>query len=181
MAVLAWPLQVNHIRRDVRNNAFGMVRNGGTRAHQGWDLYARPLTPCYAIADGTVFQQNSDSYGWVLVLKFKHLGQVLYAAYCHLSARYVLDGNEVKRGELIGLTGNTGNARTMTGDDQHLHFEIRTTPLPSRGLTDRIDPARLYGRAPIGWTFYEGHGGKIVTSGGDGLHVKGVNVRERIE
>jgi murein DD-endopeptidase MepM/ murein hydrolase activator NlpD len=48
MTLLAWPFERNHIRRDIRNNAFGMVRNGGSRVHQGWDLYAVPGTPLYA-------------------------------------------------------------------------------------------------------------------------------------
>lgn len=38
----------------VRGAKFGMVRQGGTRAHQGIDLIAVPGTPLYAVADGTV-------------------------------------------------------------------------------------------------------------------------------
>lgn len=112
MAALAWPLQVNHIRRGVPNNAFGMVRNGGSRAHQGWDLYARPLTSCYAVADGVIHLTPwSGSYGNIVVLQFEHGGTRLYAYYCHLSFRCVVQGQAVRRGDLIGLTGNTGNAR----------------------------------------------------------------------
>lgn len=114
----------------------------------------------------------------MILLKFSRRGQILYAAYCHLSMIVVRHG-AVSRGEMIGLTGNTGNARTMHGQDQHLHFEIRTTMASTPGLSNRVDPASLYGRAPIGWAFFEGHGQKAVGFG-LGLKVPGVNLRERL-
>jgi murein DD-endopeptidase MepM/ murein hydrolase activator NlpD len=183
MTLLAWPLERNHIRQDIRNNAFGMVRNGGTRAHQGWDLYAAPGTPCYAIADGKVpFADYRGDYGNTVLLEFSHRGQTLYAMYCHLSTIAARRGAVVRRGEMIGLTGNTGNAKLMHGEDQHLHFEIRTSMFAGQGLDGRIDPARLYyGIAPIGWTFFEGHGQKALRTGGLGLRVRGVNMREYVE
>lgn len=180
MTSLAWPLERNYIRRDIKNNAFGMVRNGGARPHQGWDLYAVPGTPCYAIADGTiVFARPFRGFGNMILIEFRHGGKVLYATYCHLSL-IVMRLGPVKRGDMIGLTGNTGNARSMTGEDQHLHFEIRTEQFPAKGLGGRVDPADLYGRAPIGWTFFEGHGQKRPLTG-LGLKVRNVNVREHVE
>jgi murein DD-endopeptidase MepM/ murein hydrolase activator NlpD len=102
----------------------------------------------------------------------------LYAAYCHLSFMPLFEDTPVRRSDVIAYTGNTGNASTMQGEDQHLHFEIRTTRNAGGGLANRIDPATLYGRAPIGWTFFDGHGGKVSTFGGrPGLKVPGVNVR----
>ena len=182
MTLLAWPLEQNHIRRSSGNNAFGMVRNGGTRPHQGWDLVASPMTSCYAIADGKIERVTvRNDLGKVILLEFEHRGQKLYATYCHLSLALVVEKALVKRGDKIGYTGNTGNAASMRGMDQHLHFEIRTIPDPGFGLGGRIDPARLYGRAPIGWTFFEGHGQKVVTASASGLKIPGVNVRERIE
>jgi murein DD-endopeptidase MepM/ murein hydrolase activator NlpD len=179
MASLLWPLERNQIRRDVRNNAFGLVRNGGTRAHQGWDLVATPMTPCYAIADGEiVLSEARKELGKMLLLKFEHRGRTLYAAYCHLSICIVARGGSVKRGDRIAYTGNTGNAQSMKGEDQHLHFEIRHVEAPGKGLVGRVDPATLYGRAPIGWTFFEMHDQKISTSGTLGLKAPGINVRE---
>jgi murein DD-endopeptidase MepM/ murein hydrolase activator NlpD len=116
----------------------------------------------------------------MILLEFTHGGRTLYAAYCHLSVLTVSEGDRVRRGDMIGLTGNTGNAQSMRGEDQHLHFEIRTVNFPGKGLGGRIDPASLYGSAPIGWTFFEGHGQKLSTAG-PGLKVRGVNVRERMQ
>ncbi|GAB3552553.1 hypothetical protein GCM10027343_38220 [Noviherbaspirillum agri] len=181
MATLAWPLERNQIRREGKNNAFGMVRNNGTRPHQGWDLYAAPGTPCYAIADGTIrYAEPYGDFGNLILLEFQHRGQTLYATYAHLSMILVRRGAPVEKGKLIGLTGNTGNARSMQGEDQHLHFEIRTILQPGKGLNGRIDPAVMYGHAPIGWSYYEAHGQKQAVTG-LGLKVRGVNVAERVE
>jgi murein DD-endopeptidase MepM/ murein hydrolase activator NlpD len=181
MTSLAWPLERNHIRRDSKNNAYGMVRNGGTRAHQGWDLEAAPCTPCYAIADGVIAERHhSRDYGYYVLLEFSHDARPLYAMYAHLTMPSVFEDDQVRKGDQIGLTGNSGNASSMRGADQHLHFEIRTARWVSKGLDCRIDPATLYGTAPIGWTFYELHGQKRSLTG-DGLKVRGVNVRERVE
>lgn len=182
MATLAWPLQRNHIRRGVSNNAFGMVRNNHTKAHQGWDLMATPLTPCYAIADGTIYDVRlSPSYGKMVFLQFKHADRTLWAVYCHLSLIHVVRGDAVSRSQIVGQTGNTGNASNVRGEDQHLHFEIRYTPEGGAGLSGRVDPAELLGPAPIGRTVFEGHGSRVSTAGATGLKVRGVNVRETIE
>lgn len=179
MTQLAWPLQRNIIRRQVRNNTFGKVRTNNTQDHQGWDLYALPMTPCYAIADGKIVEVRDSGragYGRHIVLEFKHGERKLYAAYCHLSVVLVQKGETVARSQAIACTGNTGNASTMTGEDQHLHFEIRTSALPPGGMAGRVDPASLYGRAPVDMMFIQGHGAKPPAESAAGLRVPGVNV-----
>lgn len=163
MGELAWPLKQNRIRRDMTNHTFGMVRNGGSRPHQGWDLYATPGTNIYAIADGKIadiYDEAKDGYkplGTAIYFRFEHKGEYYYAVYSHLKNIYVEKDQTVVRGQVIGQTGNTGNARSMTGEDQHLHFEIRTALYPGRGLAGRIDPKFLYPRIPIGCTILD-HG-----------------------
>lgn len=156
-AGIGWPLKHNVIRMNLKNHTFGKVRNSNTTLHQGWDLEAVPGTPCFAIADGKIaLVYVSDTYGHVVVLGFPFEGSTHYAAYAHLSAVAVEQGQSVAKGEKVGLTGNTGNARSMKGRDQHLHLEIRTVPRPDAGtgLKFRRDPAEIFGatplRAPIG-------------------------------
>ena len=147
---ISWPLAHNVIRRRIANNTFGMVRNGGRRPHQGWDFEAKVGTPCFAISDGKIaLVYESGDYGKVAVMAFPFEGKTLYAAYAHLSAVDVSAGKAVARGQRIGLTGNTGNAKSMRGPDQHLHFEIRTMPRPGKGLSDRISPIKVFGRCPL--------------------------------
>lgn len=147
---IGWPLKHNMIRRNSENNTFGMVRNGGKRAHQGWDFEAPVGTPCFAIASGKIaLVYQSKDYGNVVVLGFPFKGKTLYAAYAHLSAVAVAQGQSLAKGDAIGKTGNTGNAAGMTGKDQHLHFEIRTEPRPGLGLSGRESPKDVFGAIPL--------------------------------
>lgn len=159
---LHWPLQINTIRRGLPNNTFGMVRDGGRTPHWGWDFYAKPGTPCFAICDGKIWDVHvsgrhaKDGFGLTAVLEFEHKGQKRYAAYCHLSGVVVKIGETVKVGQQIGLTGNGGNAWNMKGLDQHLHFEIRTQGRPGPGGPPlRLDPKEFFGNPPLLQTHME--------------------------
>jgi len=179
MAALSWPLAHNTIRQQVRNNAFGKVRNGGTRPHQGWDLYAPMFTPCYAIADGKVeWARPMGALGNLVLLRFQYGRRTYWAAYAHLGVIFAQEQALVAKNEVIALTGTSGNAASMQGDDLHLHFEIRLTPFPGTGLGGRIDPAVLYGYAPIGTPMIQRRGESRAASGTKGLLVPGVNVLE---
>ncbi|RZJ15184.1 MAG: M23 family metallopeptidase [Acidovorax sp.] len=183
MSFLAWPLETNRIRRDVPNNTFGTVRrnaDGTNRDHQGWDLVATPLTACYAIAEGVIRRVRDEGpkgHGKTLVLEFSFQGRTLYALYSHLSLFNVVAGNKVAQGEIIAYTGTSGNARGMTGEDQHLHFEIRTEEFAGPGLGGRINPEELYGRAPRGVTIVESHAQKRLLSGSTGLKIHATDMR----
>lgn len=176
---IAWPLNSNVIRRNSLGNTFGMVRNGGQRAHQGWDLLAYPGTRCYAVADGVVTTGVSGDYGNFISLEFEHRGRSLFAYYAHLSMAVARTGQRVSAGEWIGLTGNTGNASTMTGDDQHLHFEIRTIRQPGHGLGGRLSPKAVYGFVPLSVRIYDSRPPEHLRTlgrSGIGLKVPGINV-----
>lgn len=176
---ITWPLDANVIRKHSVANTFGMVRNGGQRAHQGWDLLAYPGTRCYAVADGVVTTGFNGDYGRFISLEFEHRGHNLFAFYAHLNIVVVTNEQRVAAGEWIGLTGNTGNARTMKGDDQHLHFEFRTESRPGHGLGGRIDPKTVYGFVPLRSPIYDTRPPEHMQTlgrSGTGLKVPGTNV-----
>lgn len=89
--------------------------------HQGIDIRAAEGTPIFASADGIVTKAAPDSKG---VTKggghmiFIDYGNGVEARYMHLSAYGVIAGDDVKAGDIIGFTGNTGDSSTP-----HLHFE----------------------------------------------------------
>jgi murein DD-endopeptidase MepM/ murein hydrolase activator NlpD len=147
---IGWPLKHNVIRGNVANNSFGMVRNGGTKPHQGWDLLAPIGTKCFAIADGKIETiYKSDAYGDVVVLAFLFHNQKRFAAYAHLSAVSVKEGQAITKGQQIGLTGDSGNAHGLPDNQMHLHFEIRTIPRPGLGLGGRVSPIEVFGAIPL--------------------------------
>ena len=130
--------------------SFGMVRNSGTRAHQGWDLEAPIGTPCYAIEDGLILDVNTHpQLGKFVNLQFPHVqrktpANAMTAFYAHLSSAVVVKGAVVKKGAIIGYTGVTGIA---SAGAPHLHFEIRKVSAshPGFGLDGRVDPGTVLG------------------------------------
>ena len=151
---VAWPLAYNLIRGRSTNNTFGMVRrykDGKPKPHQGWDFEAAIGTGVYAIAAGKVeyVKLNVGDYGTQICHSFEWQGRTLYAYYAHLSTVQVAAGADVGQGEMIGATGNTGNARSLPAREDHLHFEIRERPRCGLGLAGRISPFKVYGVCPL--------------------------------
>ena len=93
------------------------------RMHTGIDLTAPTGTKVYATGDGRV--QNADferGYGKQVVINHGYNYATVYA---HLDKILVNKGQKVKRGDLIGLVGNTG-----TSTSSHLHYEVRRYGIP---------------------------------------------------
>ncbi len=88
------------------------------RAHEGIDLAVSTGTEVSAAAEGVVIQSGWNG-GYGISIYVDH-GNGIITRYGHLSQAYAQVGRKVKQGEIIGLSGNTGNS---TGP--HLHFEIR--------------------------------------------------------
>ncbi|UBM59516.1 peptidoglycan DD-metalloendopeptidase family protein [Marinilongibacter aquaticus] len=147
------PLKKMKVRENRASNLMGMVRNGGSRAHQGWDLEAAIGTPTYAVKGGTVSLVETGAYGKQVILTFEdENGNTKYAQYAHLSAYNVTNGQKVEEGQLLGETGDTGNAKGVT---PHLHFEIRNQKTVGLGLGGRENPnsttdTKFYSQNPEG-------------------------------
>lgn len=92
---------------------------GAKYAHEGLDISMPVGTPIYAPYDGIVAWSDTDpAYGEYVRTYHPVLGVCFFFA--HLSEHRVQTGNSIKQGQLLGLSGNTGNS---TGP--HLHFECR--------------------------------------------------------
>ncbi|MHB8626396.1 MAG: M23 family metallopeptidase [Aggregatilineales bacterium] len=99
---------------------FGSVRqyNGKvTNRHSGQDIHAGLGTPVLASASGqVVLARLMDIHGNNIVIDH---GWGVYSEYAHLFVLYVVPGQFVLQGQIIGLSGNTGRS---TGP--HLHWEM---------------------------------------------------------
>jgi murein DD-endopeptidase MepM/ murein hydrolase activator NlpD len=96
--------------------------------HPGIDFGASIGTPIHAAGDGVVVYAGVES-GYGNYTCINHGGGIA-TCYAHQSVILVKVGDQVKRGQVIGLVGSTGYS---TGP--HLHFEVRingqvTNPLP---------------------------------------------------
>jgi murein DD-endopeptidase MepM/ murein hydrolase activator NlpD len=118
----------------VFTDSWGAARSGG-RGHKGVDMFAERGTPAVAPVSGTVVHRD-NSVGGKSYWLFGDDGHSYYGT--HLDA-YVQDG-VVAAGTVIGLVGNTGNARNSS---PHLHFEVH----PNGGAAVNPYP---YARAACG-------------------------------
>jgi len=115
--------------------------------------------PVLAVADGVVSattdglpEQTPGKYPARISLKdadgnsmILDLGDGCYALYAHMQpgSLRVHPGDKVRRGQVIGLVGNTGNSVAP-----HLHFQVmdRASSLASNGLPYGIDGFRVTGK-----------------------------------
>jgi murein DD-endopeptidase MepM/ murein hydrolase activator NlpD len=131
-----------------------------------------PGTRCYAIADGVIrYRDPFGDYGLMILLEFDYRGDKLYGAYAHLGGFVgISKGSRVSAGDWIGITGNSGNATSMQGEDQHLHFEIRDVLQPGKGLGGRKNPRDLYKTTPLQYPVFDGRNSGKSRSESEGLH-----------
>lgn len=96
---------------------------GTVKMHEGMDFTCNIGTPVYATGDGTVcFADWHSGYGNCIDIDH---GYNYLTRYAHLSKISVRNGQSVKRGDLIGLSGDTGKS---TGP--HVHYEVRLKNVP---------------------------------------------------
>jgi len=115
---LLFPISGFDMRR--LHDAFDELR-GGSRRHGALDLLAARGTPVLAVEDGRVARiHNSVGKGGLSVYHFDPTETYCYY-YAHLD-RYadgLREGAQLKKGDVIGYVGSTGNAPPQT---PHLHF-----------------------------------------------------------
>jgi peptidoglycan LD-endopeptidase LytH len=117
----------------VQGIAFADVRDtfddarGSERRHEALDIMAPAGTPVLAAADGTIEKLFTSDRGGLTIYQFEPTGTWSYY-YAHLQAYApgIAEGVQVRRGDVIGSVGSTGNADPAA---PHLHFAVfRLTP-----------------------------------------------------
>lgn len=109
---------------------------GQGRRHDAIDIMAPRGTPVLAVADGVVMKLFQSARGGITLYELAPDRRTIYY-YAHLD-RYapgIAQGQTLRRGQLLGYVGNTGDAGP---GNYHLHFEVSTT----------ADPARYWGGRP---------------------------------
>ena len=94
----------------------------GSRPHEALDIMAPRGTPVRAVRDGHIEKLFTSDAGGLTIYQFEPSGIYAYY-YAHLDgyAPGVHEGQPVRRGEILGYVGSTGNA---SPDAPHLHFAI---------------------------------------------------------
>jgi murein DD-endopeptidase MepM/ murein hydrolase activator NlpD len=101
-----------------RFGGYRSYNNGAWRSrHTGVDFRVGLGDPIHAAADGRVAAAElTDVRGNVVIIDH---GYGVYSQYAHLSEAYVVVGQAVTRGQVIGAVGATGRT-----NGPHLHFEV---------------------------------------------------------
>jgi murein DD-endopeptidase MepM/ murein hydrolase activator NlpD len=107
--------------------------SGEGAMHTGVDISAPMGTPIKATADGIVMYANWNAgYGRCVIVDHGNGYQTLYG---HMSHIDVVDGQEIRQGEVVGLVGSSGRS---TGT--HVHYEVRVHSTP-------VNPYRFLARS----------------------------------
>ncbi len=118
--------------QSIENN----YKNFEVKAHDGIDYALPEGTPVLAVDDGKVidFPVKLSSYGNTVVLEHLWGGRTFYG---HLSQVKVQTGQKVSKGDVIGLSGQTG-----LSFGQHLHFgmDFKNGDV-NNGFLGKIDPS----------------------------------------
>jgi len=99
--------------------------------HAGMDFVADIGKPIYATGNGIVEFAGTDDSGYGIHVKINH-GFGYLTLYGHMSELKVVEGQKVKRGDLIGLVGSTGKSV-----GPHLHYEVHINGTP-------VNPVNYY-------------------------------------
>ncbi|MEO8366578.1 MAG: peptidoglycan DD-metalloendopeptidase family protein [Pseudoxanthomonas sp.] len=114
-------LPVQGVNTEQLLDTFTQARSEG-RSHDAIDIMAAAGTPVLAVVDGTVEKLFTSDRGGLTIYQFAPGTQYAYY-YAHLQ-RYadgLAQGQAIRRGQVIGYVGSTGNA---SPDAPHLHFAI---------------------------------------------------------
>ena len=118
---------------------------GGARSYEGVDIFAPKRTPVVAVADGHINSVTENRLGGKVIF-MRPAGKNISLYYAHLDEQLVSQGQRVKKGDTLGLVGNTGNAITTS---PHLHFGIYSVggaidpfPFVNQVIRKASDPVR---------------------------------------
>lgn len=113
---------VQGVSRSQLRDTFDERRAGGLRRHEALDIMASRGTPVRAVEDGRVAKLFTSIAGGLTIYVFDP-GEMFSYYYAHLDryAKGLHEGQQLRRGDVIGYVGSTGNAAE---DAPHLHFAI---------------------------------------------------------
>ena len=114
------PVPVKGISRTQLRDTWGAARSQG-RSHEGIDIMAERGTKVYSATEGLVADLRNNNLGGKIIWILGPSGSWHYYAHLDGHKRGLKVGNYVKKGDVIGYVGNTGNARHTA---PHLHYGL---------------------------------------------------------
>jgi murein DD-endopeptidase MepM/ murein hydrolase activator NlpD len=134
-------IPVEGVDRDDLRDTFSDARGPG--AHEALDIMAPRHTPVRAVEDGRIEKLFTSKAGGLTIYQFDPTKTFTYY-YAHLDryADRLHEGQTVRRGDVVGYVGSTGNASPAA---PHLHFAIfRLTPERQWWKGEPINPYPIF-------------------------------------
>lgn len=126
------PVSNKELKRMASGFGYRIDPHYKTRAfHAGMDFTAPSGTPIYSTGNGKVARADNSAKGYGNHVRIDH-GYGYVTLYAHMSKILVRIGQDVKRGDIIGLVGNTGKSV-----GPHCHYEVRKNG-------DPLNPVNFY-------------------------------------
>lgn len=121
------PVEGDIVREFAKDNLIYSETLKEWTTHQGIDIKADKTTVVKAAEAGTVKSiKNDPRYGLTIVVDHGDGFQTVYSNL--LTSEFVVEGEEVEKGQSLGTVGNT--AVFEIADEPHLHFEILKDSIP---------------------------------------------------
>ena len=114
------PIPVEGVKARQLTDTWGASRSSG-RTHEGVDILAPKGTKVYSTTDGIIRSMRDNNLGGKVIWILGPAGSWHYYAHLDGHKRGLKEGDIVRKGDLIGYVGNTGNARHTA---PHLHYGI---------------------------------------------------------
>lgn len=103
------------------SDSFGDSRDGGRRRHRGIDIFAPRGRLVVAVADGTITYIGEQPKAGRCLWLGTDDGVAFFYAHLDAWAPGLYEGMEIRKGQVLGTVGKTGNARRTP---PHLHFTV---------------------------------------------------------
>jgi murein DD-endopeptidase MepM/ murein hydrolase activator NlpD len=114
------PIPVKGIKASQLKDTWGAARSSGRR-HEGIDIMAERGTKVLSTTAGVIVDMRNNNLGGKVIWIAGPAGSYHYYAHLDGHKRGLDVGDRIKKGQLLGYVGNTGNAR---GGSPHLHYGI---------------------------------------------------------
>jgi len=114
------PVPVHQVKRSQLKDTWGAARSQG-RSHEGIDIIVPRGTKVLSATEGLVADLRNNNLGGKVIWIMGPAGSWHYYAHLDGHKRGLQVGDYVKKGDVIGYVGNTGNARHTA---PHLHYGI---------------------------------------------------------
>lgn len=141
-------LRRRHLEIPIKNFDISKIKGSfyethGGAMHGAADMLAPRNTPVHAVENGRIAKLFTSKRGGLTIYQADPTGKFVYY-YAHLEhyADNIHDGDPVKKGEVIGYVGTSGNAPANT---PHLHFSVGLgDALKKWWVTSSVDPYEVF-------------------------------------